>query len=222
MSDEVDLTPAKFATAVAPAIDRVFSSGIRAPRDAGGHDLIMAYGGPRAIGYLVDLRNPLAAGRTVSADGLLAHYRHDSPDRVHEAVQRSVEHGMLEPQGDGGIAATDRCHKFLADLYALHAEVLAELWEAEHGERVERLASVLGHLVDAAGSSGGRAWSVQAPPHEPSDATASVLLLNRLSAMRAHRADAVGDGSDERAAAPYAALAAEERVQLLADLAALP
>lgn len=248
MSDVVDLSPARFAAAVAPAVVRVFNSGTRAPRDAGGHDLVMAYGGPRAIGYVIDLRNPLAAGRTVSADGLLAHCRYDNPDRVHEAVQRSAEHGMLDLHDDGSIAATERGHKFLADLYALHADVLAELWEGEHEARVQRLAGVLGRLLDAAESTGGSAWSVQAPPHEPPDATASVLLLNRLSALRAHRADAhaaawqaagltaeqivamppgperaaIEDDTNTRAAAPYTALTADERLELLADLAALP
>lgn len=207
----------------------------------------MAYGGPRAVGYVVDLRNPLAAGRTVSTDGLLAQYRYDSPDRVHESVRRSAEHGMLELLDDGGITATDRGHKFLADLYALHADVLAELWEAEHADRVDRLTGVLRRVLGAADATGGPAWSVQAPPHEPQGATASVLLLNRLSALRAHRADAraaaweaagltaeevaalppgpereaIEDGANERAAAPYAVLTADERLAMLADLAAL-
>ncbi len=248
MSDEVDLSPVAFAAAVTPAVDRVFHSGIRASRDAGGHDLVMAYGGPRAIGFLVDLRNPLAAGRTISASGLLANYRYDNPERVRETVRRSADHGMLEVMDDGGILATDRGHKFLADLYALHADVLAELWEGEHEGRVDRLNDALGRILEAAQATGGPAWAVQAPPHEPPDATASVLLLNRLSALRYHRADAyaaawqaagltaqqivamppgperdaVEAATNERAAAPYEALTAGERLELLADLAALP
>lgn len=246
MPDAVDLPPARFAALVAPAIDRVFIRGIRA--SAGGHDLVLAYGGPRAIGYLIDLRNPLAAGRTISADGLLAHYRYDDPAQVQQTVQRSVHHGLLKLADDGSITATDRGHKFLADLAALHAGVLTELWEAEHRMQVERLVGVAGRLLHTAEPSGGPAWSVQAPPYEPPETPASVLLLNRLSALRAHRADAhaaaweaagltaqqivtmppgpereaIEDSTNERAGAPYAALDPEERLAMLADLAALP
>jgi hypothetical protein len=75
-----------------------------------------------------------------------------------------------------------------------------------------------------------------------------VLLLNRLGALRYHRADAhaaawtaaghtalsIGElaagperlaielETDRRAAGPYAALSADERLTVLADLAALP
>jgi hypothetical protein len=75
-----------------------------------------------------------------------------------------------------------------------------------------------------------------------------VLLLNRLSTLRHHRADAHAAAwtaaghtassiaalpagperlaieleTDRRAAGPYAALSAEERLAMLADLAALP
>ncbi|MEV4480240.1 hypothetical protein [Micromonospora coxensis] len=92
------------------------------------------------------------------------------------------------------------------------------------------------------------AFAAVAPPYEPEGAPPGVLLLNRLGTLRYHRADAhaaawtaaghtaasVGElpegperraidlETDRRAAGPYAVLSAEERLAVLADLAALP
>ena len=92
------------------------------------------------------------------------------------------------------------------------------------------------------------AFATMAPPYEPDGTPPGVLLLNRLGTLRYHRADAhaaawtaaghtassiseLPEGperraieleTDRRAAGPYAALTAEERLAVLADLAALP
>ena len=92
------------------------------------------------------------------------------------------------------------------------------------------------------------AFAALAPPYEPDGTPSGVLLLNRLGTLRYHRADAhaaawtaaghtassIADlpagperlaielETDRRAAGPYAALSAEERLTMLADLAALP
>ncbi|GAB3795360.1 hypothetical protein [Micromonospora zhanjiangensis] len=94
----------------------------------------------------------------------------------------------------------------------------------------------------------GSAFHALGPPYEPDGTPAGVLLLNRLSTLRYHRADAhaaawtaaghtarsisaLPDGperraieleTDRRAAGPYRAIAPTERLELLADLAALP
>ncbi|MFG1649280.1 hypothetical protein ACGFIE_05090 [Micromonospora sp. NPDC049275] len=94
----------------------------------------------------------------------------------------------------------------------------------------------------------GSAFAALAPPHEPDGTLPGVLLLNRLGTLRHHRADAYAAAwtaaghtassvatlpygperlaieleTDRRAAGPYAALDAEERLEMLADLAALP
>lgn len=247
MSDVADLSPARFAALVAPAIDRVFASGMRAGRDAG-RELVMSYGGPHAVGVLVDLRNPLTAGRTVGADAVAGPYRYQDPQAVWKSLQRAADHGLLSTTEDGGYTPTERGRAFLTELHAQHATVLGELWEADHTARVDRTVALVGRLLEAADATGGSAWAVLAPPHEPPDATPGVLLLNRLSALRAHRADAhaaaweaagltaqqivtmppgpereaIEDSTNERAGAPYAALDPEERLAMLADLAALP
>jgi hypothetical protein len=103
-------------------------------------------------------------------------------------------------------------------------------------------------LLDAARHSGGDAFAAMAPPYEPPGTAAGTILLNRLGTLRYHRADAhaaawqaagltaaeivempsgadreaIEDDTDARAAEPYATLSAEERLMMLADLAALP
>ena len=94
------------------------------------------------------------------------------------------------------------------------------------------------------------AWSVQSPPHERRKAVGAVLL-DRLSTMRYHRADAhaaawlhagwtaadvaampwgtvwseerrqIERDTNRRAASPYNALTGDERLSFLADLAAI-
>ncbi|RLP93132.1 hypothetical protein EAD89_07135 [Micromonospora sp. BL4] len=103
-------------------------------------------------------------------------------------------------------------------------------------------------LADEEGDPGGSAFTAMAPPHEPDGTPPGVLLLNRLGTLRYHRADAHAAAwtaaghtatsiatlpagperlaieleTDRRAAGPYTALGAEERLTMLADLAALP
>ncbi|MFI0792155.1 hypothetical protein ACH4OY_05540 [Micromonospora rubida] len=116
---------------------------------------------------------------------------------------------------------------------------------------VEALGRLLTYAMVAAEEepgSAGDAFALMAPPHEPDGAPPGVLLLNRLGTLRYHRADAheaawtaaghsalsvteltagperlaIEQETDRRAAGPYVVLTAEERLAVLADLAALP
>jgi hypothetical protein len=250
VTDAVDLSPTRFAALVAPAVSRAFVAGMQAGGDAG-RELVRKYGGT-AIGYLIDLRNPLAAGRPITADGLAAVYRYDNPDERDNTVRRSVAHGLLDRAADGTITATARGQEFLHDLFAVHAKALSPRWEARHGATVERLNALADRVLTAAAATAGPAWAVQAPPHEPAGTPPGVLLLNRLATLRVHRADAhaaawqaagmtaaemaampwgtpwspertaVEADTNVRAGAPYAVLTPDGRLALLADLAALP
>lgn len=249
MTHAVDLSPPRFAALVAPAVTRVFVAGMRAG-GAQGRELVAAYGGP-AVGYLIDLRNPLAAGRTVTVDDLAVVYRYTDPEQVRGTIRGGVEHGLLAPPDGGTITPTRRGRAFLSDLFELQARVLDERW-GPHAGPVDRLNGLLGRVLGEAAATAGPAWAVQAPPYEPDGTPAPVLLLNRLSTLRYHRADAHaaawlaagltaaemvampwgGEWTDRRreverdtnvgAAAPYAGLTPDERLALLADLAALP
>ncbi|MEU5907956.1 hypothetical protein [Micromonospora sp. NPDC047527] len=129
------------------------------------------------------------------------------------------------------------------ELWAGHDERVARL-VASLG-RVLACALV---LADEAVAPDGSAFTAMAPPYEPDGTPSGVLLLNRLGTLRYHRADAhaaawtaaghtatsvaaLAPGperlaieleTDRRAADPYAVLTAEERLTMLADLAALP
>ncbi|MPZ26813.1 MAG: hypothetical protein GEV12_10250 [Micromonosporaceae bacterium] len=249
MSEPVDLSPVRFAELVAPAVSRTFVAGMRAGGTEG-RDLVTSYGGA-SVGYLIDLRNPLAAGRRLTPADLAAVYRYRNPDEVRATVRGGVADGLLAEGPDGAVAAGDRGQEFLRDLFALHGRVLTERWRPQSWP-VDRLNQVLTRVLAAAEETAGAAWAVQAPPYEPADAPPGVLLLNRLSTLRYHRADAhaaawqaagltaaemvampwgtdwspqrraVEQATNQRAAAPFAVLTAEERLTLLADLAALP
>ncbi|MEV6691412.1 hypothetical protein AB0M35_08085 [Micromonospora sp. NPDC051196] len=259
MSDSVGLAPHRFAALIAPAVDRVCVAAVQAGQDGGGAELSQRYGGQAATGFLVELRTRLTEpGGTVDGPGFAAVTRYRDPAACRRAVDRHVAYGMVHRRPDGTLAATERGAAFLAELYQVHAEVAEELW-AGHEERVLRLAATAGHLVAAALASGGdpvsdggpgcgSAFTALAPPYEPDGTPAGVLLLNRLSALRHHRADAhahawgaaghtaasiveLPDGpqrraieleTDRRAAGPYATLTAAQRLDTLADLAALP
>ncbi|MBQ1021492.1 hypothetical protein KBX71_26920 [Micromonospora sp. D93] len=252
----VELAPHRIAGLLAPAVDRTFRAGILAGRDGGGAELSQRYGGITATGFLVDLRTRLAApGGTVDGPGFAAITRYQDPVACRRTVDKQVAHGMIYRGPDGALSATERGAAFLGELYQVHAEVTEELW-AGHDDRVARLVALLGRLLSYAlvladeeeDPGGGSAFAALAPPYEPDGTPSGVLLLNRLSTLRHHRADAHAAAwaaaghtassiaalpasperlaieleTDRRAAGPYAALSAEERLMMLADLAALP
>ncbi|MEE6258611.1 hypothetical protein [Plantactinospora sonchi] len=284
VQEGVPLAPHQAAGLVWPAVDRVFRSGMAAAGDRGGAELRQRYGGPSAIGFLVDFRTRLAApGGFISGRQLAALTRYADQAECQRYLDKQVAHGMIHRQDDG-ICATDRGRAYLTELYELHARVTEEIW-SEHTERVQRLVGVLGRLLAAAldGPPPGAAtppapsghlpppvirqpgvapaprrpggpehrdgaFDAMAPPYEPDGTPPGLLLLNRLGTLRYHRADAhaaawqaaghtarsivaLAPGperlaieleTDRRAAGPYAVLTPPERLQLLADLAALP
>jgi hypothetical protein len=123
---------------------------------------------------------------------------------------------------------------------------------ARVGRVVEALGVVLATIASAPTPTRreqlGSAFAAMAPPFEPTAASPGLLLLNRLGTLRYHRADAhaaawraaglnaaqivalapgaardaVEAETNHRAAPPFAALSAPDRLSLLADLAALP
>ncbi|MFC6019258.1 hypothetical protein ACFP2T_24000 [Plantactinospora solaniradicis] len=217
MNDLVPLAPHQAAALVWPAVDRVFRAAMTAARSRGGAELVQRYGGPAAVGFLVDFRTRLAAPTgTISGTGLAALIRYGDQAECQRALDKQVAHGMIHRQPDGGILATERGRAFLGELYELHAEVTREIWTG-HSERVRRLVDTVGRLLGAAldapppaldlppvggtGPTGGGpadpgrpvevgAFGAMASPYEPDGTPAGVLLLNRLGTLRYHRADA--------------------------------
>ncbi|MFY1635156.1 hypothetical protein ACN27F_18095 [Solwaraspora sp. WMMB335] len=252
-TDQLWLPGHRCAALIAPAIDRVFRAAMSAGTDAGA-ELRQRYGGPAAIGFLVDLRTRLAApGGTVDAAGFAAVTRYQEPASCQRMLDKQVAYGMVVRHPDGALRATERGGAFLTELYALHAAVTATIWGGEPAARLARLVDLTGRLLAEARADGQQqpspsAFGALAPPYEPEGTPAGVLLLNRLEVLRHHRADAhaaawaaaghtarsivglppgpqrlaIEQETDRRAAGPYQALDPDQRVTLLADLAALP
>jgi hypothetical protein len=245
----MDLPAEVFAGLVAPAIDRLFAGGMAAGRTAGGSEIGQRYGGPDATGFLVEFRTRLAApGGAVTPAGFAAVTRYRDRAACLRLLDKQVAHGMIRRGPEGWVQATERGRTYLAEIYALHAEVTGRLWGGEHKARVERLVGTLGTLLAAAERTGGEAFAAMAPPYEPDGTPPGVLLLNRLGTLRYHRADAHAAAwqaaghsaqsvaelaagpyrdtleaeTNRLAAAPYEALDGVARLGLLADLAALP
>ncbi|WP_435206790.1 hypothetical protein [Micromonospora sp. bgisy143] len=178
-------------------------------------------------------RDPVVSRRAV--DKQVAHGMiHRRPDGRLSATER-------------GTAFLGELHQVLAEvteeLWAGHDERVARLAAA-----LGRLLAYALVLVDEDGDREWPAFAAMAPPHEPDGTPSGVLLLNRLGTLRYHRADAhaaawtaaghtassvtalppgperlaIDLETDRRAAGPYGVLSAEERLTMLADLAALP
>ncbi|MFV2107554.1 hypothetical protein [Micromonospora sp. LOL_015] len=250
--DQLWLPGDRCAALTAPVIDRVHRAAMAAA-DTAGVELRQRYGGPAAVGYLVDLRTRLAApSGLVDAAGFAAVTRYQDAASCQRVLDKQVAYGMLVRHPDGALRATERGAAFLTDLYGLHAAVTGQIWGAEHAARLVRLVELTGRLLAAAlagSDTGGQdAFRAVAPPYEPEGTPAGVLLLNRLTVLRHHRADAhaaawtaaghtarsivdlppgparlaIEQETDRRAAGPHQALEPEQRLTLLADLATLP
>ncbi|WBB97089.1 hypothetical protein O7543_19225 [Solwaraspora sp. WMMA2080] len=257
--DQLWLPGHQCAALTAPVVDRVHRAAMAAA-DTAGAELRQRYGGPAAVGYLVDLRTRLAApAGLVDAAGFAAVTRYQDAASCQRVLDKQVAYGMLVRHPDGALRATERGGAFLTDLYGLHATVTGQIWGAEHAARLARLVELTGRLLAAAlagtgdagpdtDTGGQDAFRAVAPPYEPEGTPAGVLLLNRLTVLRYHRADAhaaawtaaghtarsivdlppgparlaIEQETDRRAAGPYQSLEPEQRLMLLADLAALP
>jgi hypothetical protein len=192
------------------------------------------------------LRTALA-DRTVTAAGIAAVYRYRNPEEVRGDLDGLVVAGLIEAAAGGAIEATEAGRAVLARMYQTGAEVTGQLW-SQPDSAIAGLNDLAGRVVQAGLATGGDAYLTVAPPYEPADATTGVLLHHRLSVLRYHRADAhaaawqaagltsdammqlpagsartaIEADTNRRAGAPYTTLSADERVALLAGLAALP
>jgi hypothetical protein len=235
-----------FAGYIAPVIDRVFRSGMGAARERGGRDLVLARGGAARVGWLIEFRTSLAwPGRTVSQEQFAAVTRYRDQDAARASLRRSAELGALDLV-DGGLRASADGQAFLGELFAHQGVAVSQHW-ADELTYVQGCLEPLARVLAAAALDQGPAFAAMAPPYEPADAPPGLLLLNRLGTLRYHRADAhaaawmaagltaativtmpagpdrdaIEADTNRRAALPFAALDVNDRLRLLADLAAL-
>lgn len=247
MNDVVELPPTRFAELVAPAISRAFVSGMRP--DQRQRQVVEDHGGTD-IGFVIDLRNPLAAGRVISRADLENLYRYSDPEEIETTMARTVGCGLLSDEPGGGYRVTAAGLRFLDALRTDQAETLLQRWGLM-SHIVHRLNTMLAAVLVEAGSTGGAAFTLQ-QPYEPDGTPAELILLDRLSWLRYHRADAhasawtavgmtaaevqaepwgtpwserrrqVERRTNELSGQPFVVLDPLQRLQLLADLAALP
>src|SRR5262245_26922814 len=91
---------------------------MRAAREQGGRDLVLAYGGSERVGWLIEFRTSLAwPGRTVTSEQFAAVTRYRDQDAAGASLRRSAELGALDLV-DGGLRASADGQAFLIELFA--------------------------------------------------------------------------------------------------------
>ncbi|HZD97827.1 MAG TPA: hypothetical protein VE132_06665 [Micromonosporaceae bacterium] len=248
----VDAMLVGFVAAAGAEIDRLFRAAMEACARSGGAALRDRYG----AGYgelLIDFRSVLAApDGIVTAAELAEVMRYHDQAEIEVSIRRAEGRGAVIRDDHGQIRATPTGHAFFDDLYATQADALNSLW-ADADEPLARLTAITGEIVVAASLNPllpVGAFTAMTPNYEPVGTPASVLLLNRLSALRYHRSDAhaiawrsaglsatemvaiqessgsqrdaIEARTNEIAAAPFRILAENRRAAFLADLRSMP
>jgi hypothetical protein len=237
--------PARIAGLVAPVIDRLRNA-VAGKVMARGTELTSASGVPEeAVRTLAMLRNRMPDG-AVTRDDLVAVLRYLPVAQVDEGIAKALDAGVMTTETEG-LRFTDRGRAVVEDLYRLMTDIVTVLW-AGHEERVATLLDLTARALAAAATNPGPAFTVMYPPYEPAGTPPAMVLAERLTPLRFHRFDAhvaawqaagltveqiralppgaerqrIEEETNRRAAAPYAALDAAERLDLLGALGALP
>jgi hypothetical protein len=180
----------------------------------------------------------LAAAAERGALELTAAGRFRATERGHEFLRELYEH-QATAKAEHWAGHEDRVEGLLEPVGRVLEAALAPVLDGT---------ATNGRTASTAAGTGGGAFVAMAPPYEPAGTCPGVLLLNRLGTLRYHRADAhaaawtaagltaagvaemapgperdaIEAETNRRAAPPFAALSAPERLAFLADLAALP
>ncbi len=242
--DAVDLPPLRFAALVAPVVDRVVI-GVHLRAQPRGRELFRSHGLERG-GSLVEFRAALPSG-PVARRTLEAVSRYFPDGGLDDELAYQAEQATLEVHDDGSVTATDRGRVVIDGLYDVHANAAGDGWATREAD-LPRLAELGKRLLVAARPTAGPAFAGMGQPHERPGDPPALVLFNRLAALRYHRADAhaaswaaaghtaesinaieagperdaIEAETNRRAAPPFAALSPDERLTLLAGLAALP
>ena len=240
------LAPSAVAAAVAPMLDRLrLAVARRVPERAQALATRLDLS-PHGLQTLSMLRN-LMPDREIDRAGSDAVFTYTPRAQVLAAGEALTEKSLITPGDRGEVVLSDRGRESVAELYALTAPIIDELW-ASHEDLSNKLAELARRAVAAAAATGGAAYAVMAPPWEPAEASMKMLLAERLTALRFHRfdahiaawravgltvdavrnlppgqqRDAIEADTNERAGAAYEALTPDERFEFCAGLGALP
>jgi hypothetical protein len=246
MTESAGVTSEQTAALVAPIIDRLRLAIMRATvgRSA---DIQAAVGLSQDGARTFAMLRHTMPDRIVARSGLVEVFRYVPADAVERGIADVLHCGLVDAVDDDALRLTAEGRNVGAQLFERSDAATGELW-AGHEATAARLAGLAERCVDAAGPTGGRAFAVLVPQYEPAGASAIRLLAERLTALRFHRFDAhvaaweaagltaaeaqrLTDGpereaieasTNQRAAAPYDAISAVERLELIAGLGALP
>ncbi len=246
VADLVDIAPDRYASFVAPVIERLTLAAVNLAIARAAGSSVPSAAPADAMRMLGQLRTALLA-RPVTGEGLAAIYRYRDPADVQRDVEALRAAGLVERAGDDTVQASERGRMMLTQMNNVIATVSDELWAERKGSLAE-LGDLAGRLVQTGLATGGKAYTTMAPPYEPLDASAGLLLHSRLSVLRYHRQDAhatawqaagltsttirqlpagaereaIEAETNRRDAAPYSSLTPDERLAFLAGLGALP
>ena len=180
-----------FTAQAGAEIDGTFRAAMAAAGRRGGPRLRQRHG--TGFGVLIEFRTSLASPTGAVTPRCLAEtMRYRDPATSSDDLATAVRDGWITRDADGTVRATARGHAFLDDLYAAQADALGVLWNG-HEATVSRLAMRTAEIVDAAARAPVMAegsFAAMTPTYEPVGTPDTVLLLNRLSALRYHRSDA--------------------------------
>jgi hypothetical protein len=241
----VELDAQRCAELMAPALDRLrLTLAERAKAHASAVAAAHGVGMP-AMMAAAYLRNVYPA-RAFHPRGLLAVFTYQSADQVSVGLDALLAHGFLERAEDDHLSLSASGRDLLRGIVAAGDETARQLWAAD-GAIVERLLPLAERAV-AAIDDGGDTFAVMAPSRD-NDAllSCSGRFAELLTALRFHRFDshiaawsdaglslaqirALGPGPERdaielqtnaRAGTPYRALSPDERLELIAGMAAL-
>jgi hypothetical protein len=241
VTDEIVLDAARTAALVAPAVDRLRMAVMAKALVLGG-SAMAATGLDRdrlmALGLMRNLDD-----RPLPPQGLQAVLAYRPADLVAADTAELLARGFLV-QAEEGLRLSTTGRAFQDDVHRFSQQAADELWPPD---RVAAVHDLAGRALDAAAADGGPAFAITAPVGRREGASPAAVLGERLTGLRFHRydahvaawraagltaeevaglegpqRDAVEAETNRRAATPYAALDADERLALLAGLAALP
>jgi LmbE family N-acetylglucosaminyl deacetylase len=238
-----ELSGPRTAAAVAPIIDRLRISIARALAELA-PAVVEPFGIPATVGGTIAMLRHLDH-RAITPAALDAVFRYQPPESVAAAIAASRAAGLVA-EDPGAIRLTEAGRQLMAELLALTSEVVDARWSSE-GARLARLLALTDQVLDAAVATGGESFAVLYPLALEPAAGPALVLAERLTALRFHRADAhaaawqvagltavevaqlppgperdaLEADTNERAGPPYAVLAVADRVALIADLGAL-
>ncbi|HEX3289655.1 MAG TPA: hypothetical protein VHT50_34505 [Mycobacterium sp.] len=152
MAEFVDIAPDRYASFVAPVIERLALAVVNLAIAGAAGASVPPAAPANAMRMLGQLRTALLS-RPVRADGLAAVYRY--PANVQRDVEELVAGGLVERAGDDAVQATERGRMMLIQMYDVSATVAEDLWQVGKGSLSE-LADVAGRLVQTGLATGER------------------------------------------------------------------